>query len=775
MKQILLFTTAFFSFVIHSQNNYTGYSSDNSNGYTGSYFQPASIVNSVNKWSFAGSFASFGTNNYLGRNASILSIANGNQQDKYKKHSSFGYNADNYNIDILSFHYEINHKNALGYSFRTRYFENISGLPKELTKADFNDFDSTTALNTPFTFKNLNVSQFLFNEHRFNYARVLIDDEDRMLKVGGAFKILNGIDATFFHANSGTIEFNQQFSPYVVFKDTEIQYGRAEKKNQFSSRKVGLGFDIGAVYEFRPDKKDYYYDMDGEKHIERYDESKYLYKIGVSITDIGRVKFSKDQASYNFTPSSTTFDIRRIYDINIQQNGGLFKKFDDVATLGTKSADQKETFNMNLPTSLNLQFDYHFKKNIFFNYAGVFPLRLNSDPSKVYFRTIQTFTARIERKNWSFMLPISFQRNATVQLGISGRYGLKKYPIQLFAGTYNINNFLGARAKYSTSAFVGILIVNRYKVPSDVDGDLISDEKDACMYDPGLAKFKGCPDIDADGIPDKEDYCIYTPGTREKNGCPDADKDGIIDLDDQCPEEPGLAIHYGCPDRDKDGVIDVADRCPDVPGIELNNGCPFENQGCCSDNDGDGISNTVDKCPEISGSVYNNGCPIDSSNLEKIKLKEEKKDKDPNNTIDKTEVIKDKVKIEPTQEGTVLTKPFDRTGEIESINIYFNVDDATVLPEYDLLIRKLAAYNFKDGKYKLVMIGHTDNDGADNYNLILSKKRAETVRRKFESNKVDYDLITVYYYGENKPVKSNDNDENKKFNRRVEVIVMKVN
>jgi len=110
------------------------------------------------------------------------------------------------------------------------------------------------------------------------------------------------------------------------------------------------------------------------------------------------------------------------------------------------------------------------------------------------------------------------------------------------------------------------------------------------------------------------------------------------------------------------------------------------------------------------------------------------------------------------------------------LNIYFNVDDATVLAEYDEKIRALALkYDFSpNSKYRMVLIGHTDNDGSDNYNLILSKKRAEVVRRKFEGNKVDYDLIKVYYFGENRPMKSNENDENKKFNRRVEIIIMKV-
>ena len=83
-------------------------------------------------------------------------------------------------------------------------------------------------------------------------------------------------------------------------------------------------------------------------------------------------------------------------------------------------------------------------------------------------------------------------------------------------------------------------------------------------------------------------------------------------------------------------------------------------------------------------------------------------------------------------------------------------------------------YDFSDGSaYQIIIVGHTDNDGDENYNLILSKKRAETVRRKLETFGAKYEQIEVYYYGEWKPLKDNDNKEQKGFNRRVEIQVFK--
>ena len=58
-------------------------------------------------------------------------------------------------------------------------------------------------------------------------------------------------------------------------------------------------------------------------------------------------------------------------------------------------------------------------------------------------------------------------------------------------------------------------------------------------------------------------------------------------------------------------------------------------------------------------------------------------------------------------------------------------------------------------------------------NLILSKKRAEAVRRELEDMGIDPRKIQVYYYGEWKPIRRNVTDFDKQYNRRVEIRVMR--
>ncbi len=78
------------------------------------------------------------------------------------------------------------------------------------------------------------------------------------------------------------------------------------------------------------------------------------------------------------------------------------------------------------------------------------------------------------------------------------------------------------------------------------------------------------------------------------------------------------------------------------------------------------------------------------------------------------------------------------------------------------------------GIAKIIVEGHTDSDGSDLYNLRLSERRARSVITKLKSILDDngiYDFESVAY-GPTKPRATNETEEGKQFNRRVEVIVM---
>lgn len=75
-------------------------------------------------------------------------------------------------------------------------------------------------------------------------------------------------------------------------------------------------------------------------------------------------------------------------------------------------------------------------------------------------------------------------------------------------------------------------------------------------------------------------------------------------------------------------------------------------------------------------------------------------------------------------------------------------------------------------KYAGVVIGHTDSIGNPNYNLGLSKRRAEAVRDYLVETGSPIDKLRVVGRGQNDPIASNETEEGRAKNRRVEIIVI---
>jgi outer membrane protein OmpA-like peptidoglycan-associated protein len=69
--------------------------------------------------------------------------------------------------------------------------------------------------------------------------------------------------------------------------------------------------------------------------------------------------------------------------------------------------------------------------------------------------------------------------------------------------------------------------------------------------------------------------------------------------------------------------------------------------------------------------------------------------------------------------------------------------------------------------------GHTDNGGTEAENLELSKNRANQVKDYLIKNGVDASRVKTSFYGESKPIASNDTESGRQMNRRVRIKVIK--
>ena len=106
-------------------------------------------------------------------------------------------------------------------------------------------------------------------------------------------------------------------------------------------------------------------------------------------------------------------------------------------------------------------------------------------------------------------------------------------------------------------------------------------------------------------------------------------------------------------------------------------------------------------------------------------------------------------------------------------DVYFNTDKATLRESsYDALNDLLSAMQTNKAM-RVEIAGHTDDRASAEYNKDLSQRRAESVKAYLVENGIAKDRIRAKGYGESEPVASNETEEGRQQNRRVEVRVLK--
>lgn len=118
------------------------------------------------------------------------------------------------------------------------------------------------------------------------------------------------------------------------------------------------------------------------------------------------------------------------------------------------------------------------------------------------------------------------------------------------------------------------------------------------------------------------------------------------------------------------------------------------------------------------------------------------------------------------EEITVL-----KTNEAVAINnLLFETGKDIIMPSSMPELKRIAHFVITYG-YQVRLAGHTDNVGQAEDNKLLSQARAEAVKRQLIAYGCSPESIKAYGYGDTKPVASNDTEEGRQLNRRVEITI----
>jgi outer membrane protein OmpA-like peptidoglycan-associated protein len=120
-------------------------------------------------------------------------------------------------------------------------------------------------------------------------------------------------------------------------------------------------------------------------------------------------------------------------------------------------------------------------------------------------------------------------------------------------------------------------------------------------------------------------------------------------------------------------------------------------------------------------------------------------------------------------------KPTDRGPTITLGDVLFDTGAATLKPGADLSIDRLADYLKAHSQTRVLIEGHTDSRGSEEYNEALSLRRAGAVAAALRERGVPGDAIQTIGRGKAYPVATNDTDAGRQQNRRVEIVLSDAN
>lgn len=281
---------------------------------------------------------------------------------------------------------------------------------------------------------------------------VLLDNETDFFKVGFTAKRLIGLYNAHIIIDDGTFgiypDENYQFKKELIDLPTiETQYGYTSD-GAFQDFKPtpawllgnapagsGWGFDVGMVYEYRPNANRHSYT---DRGVRKRDGSinKYLYRVSVALTDVGGVRFKNPSYVSQFQRQATN---RTFRFENFQKLDGTAGFFGAVSkSLDTDISTPTTSFRSVLPTALQTSLDYQVQPNIYVNALWVQNL-IAPGAFGMKGESVLAVTPRYEHRWYEVSVPVSLMnRYGSFGVGLAGRAGPLWFGTDHLLGLLNV-------------------------------------------------------------------------------------------------------------------------------------------------------------------------------------------------------------------------------------------------------------------------------------------------------------------------------------------------
>ncbi len=361
-----------------------------------------------------------------------------------------------FNTDVFGpgFLIRLSDKHAIALTTRARVMANVFGADKAILNTALPDTISGAFINHSLQLHDLSVHAHAWKEIALTYSREIAHNDYGVWKLGLSAKYLGGISAVSLHARGLGYVLDTFFDPgagrrqgVVTNLNGSLAFGYTKNLDSLTANDItsfsnhSLGLDVGVSYEFRDEMQVY-----ETKYSARTDN--YVWKIGASITDIGFIRYPRQQTKWvaaKFNKNSYLLDdlAPPADSSDLSQQYNYYKTLFKINTEST-------LLTMQLPTTLHLTYDRYFNQWLGVQAQLHVPLMLSkiSYYNGNYNPVSVQITPRAEAPWGGFYMPFSYNSISGMHVGMALRLG----PLVIGSGSFINSRFL--RTKTADAYFI---------------------------------------------------------------------------------------------------------------------------------------------------------------------------------------------------------------------------------------------------------------------------------------------------------------------------------
>lgn len=304
---------------------------------------------------------------------------------------------------------------AIGLAFNGRSYTGIQNVPS-YTGTIINSEINKTQKHYGKTYEanNLRISSINFSEIQLSYAHTFLKKGKNMLVSGLSVKKFYSIAGGAVNVNNAEFNVRNESELSIFNLNSDMMYTPKAKVY----KKGGLGLDLGFSYQKMLTECASYLPHTSKSGC-RY--IPYKYKLGLSIIDIGSVKFDPNEinfAGYNF--DNYDWQNYKKAQLNNDNFTDIFQTLDDDITTGSVKKNNK----IKLPTYISAQFDYNiWASALYINTTIIQGIPHSKKSFGIRHANSLSISPRFETRLVDFALPISLWEYKYPQLGMSLRIG----------------------------------------------------------------------------------------------------------------------------------------------------------------------------------------------------------------------------------------------------------------------------------------------------------------------------------------------------------------